>query len=177
MICCRLAGIFLLSQILLSLGCNATPYQPLGRNGGYSEIRQSENVFRVSFRGNGFTTESRAYDFAVRRAADLTLQHGFTHFDIVNQEAGETIHEVSTPTTVQSDTFYTENTSSTSQTINHGGTSFFTRPYINLLVVCSNEKTSAASFNATMVIESMANRVKASLPYVKVERTKSSVRP
>lgn len=43
-------------------GC-ATTYRSLGLLGGFKEIQLDENVFKVSFKGNGFTSIERAADF------------------------------------------------------------------------------------------------------------------
>jgi hypothetical protein len=58
----------------------ATPYQPKGLSGGYDEARLGDNVFRVSFEGNAFTSDVKATDYALLRSADLTLERGFRFF-------------------------------------------------------------------------------------------------
>lgn len=65
---------------LLVAGC-ATPYQPLGFKGGYSEMGAGENTWLVSFRGNGFTSAARAREGAFRRATELC---GGRSFDLLN---------------------------------------------------------------------------------------------
>ena len=65
------------------VGC-ATPYQPTGLLGGFTETRLSENVWEVNFRGNGFTDEKKAKDFTLLRSAELTLQNGYNYFMLVN---------------------------------------------------------------------------------------------
>ena len=64
-------------------GC-ATPYQPMGFLGGYSETQLDENVFHVSFDGNGFTSEEKASEYCLLRSAELALQHGVSHFLILS---------------------------------------------------------------------------------------------
>jgi hypothetical protein len=56
----------------------ATPYKSNGIAGGYSDTALAPDVYRISFQGNGYTSRDRAQDFAVLRAADLTLSHGST---------------------------------------------------------------------------------------------------
>src|SRR5262245_65287639 len=65
------------AAFLLS-GC-ATSYQSNGFTGGYSETQLAPDVFRVAFRGNRYTSPEQARDFCMLRAAELALQHGFTH--------------------------------------------------------------------------------------------------
>ena len=59
----------LASLVLALTGC-MTAYQPDGLTGGYSEVQLSENVWRVSFKGNGYTSRERAVDMALLRSAD-----------------------------------------------------------------------------------------------------------
>jgi len=70
---------------LIMANC-ATPYQSTGFTGGYSDTALGPNVYRVSFQGNGYTSLSRAQDFAMLRAADTTLSHGFRYFAIVDKD-------------------------------------------------------------------------------------------
>ena len=76
--------IILLAILALLVGC-ATEYQPAGVGGGYSETIYSPDVFRVHFDGNEHTPVERSRDFALLRAAELTLQHGYKYFVVINQ--------------------------------------------------------------------------------------------
>ena len=69
---------------LLLFGC-ATTYQSDGATGGYSETQLDENVFVVHFSGNGFTKKARAADFALLRSSELTLEHGYKYFVIIEK--------------------------------------------------------------------------------------------
>ena len=62
--------------VLILQGC-ATPYQKKGFTGGFSETQIVENVFSVSFRGNGYTDRERVADFTLLRSAELTLTNSF----------------------------------------------------------------------------------------------------
>lgn len=79
---------------LLCAGC-ATKYQPEGLTGGYSELQLSQDTYRISVAGNGYTSTRRAEEIALLRAAELTLEKGFERFIVgsggVRQEyAGRT---------------------------------------------------------------------------------------
>lgn len=80
------------------LGC-ATSYQKNGFSGGYSETQLGENVFRISFRGNGYTNNERAEDFTLLRSAELALEHGFKYFSIIDSASYTENSIVTTPTT------------------------------------------------------------------------------
>ena len=75
-----------LFALTLLFGC-ATGYQSTGFSGGYEETQLSENMYEVSFRGNGYTRKKKAADFALLRCAELTLQNGYTHFAIIDKNA------------------------------------------------------------------------------------------
>jgi hypothetical protein len=69
-------------------GCalsTATGYQPVGRDGGYTELQLAPDMFRVAFQGNPYTTQERVADMALLRAADLSLAHGAPYFVVLNQ--------------------------------------------------------------------------------------------
>ena len=72
---------------LLLMSC-ATPYQKRGTDssGGHQFKRLSENTFAVGFSGNGFTQPKRASDFAMLRAAEVTLEHNYRYFSILGEE-------------------------------------------------------------------------------------------
>lgn len=67
------------------LGC-ATPYQARAVRGGYSDMQLGDNVFRVSFEGNGYLSAQAASDYALLRSAELTLEKGFRYFVIASDE-------------------------------------------------------------------------------------------
>ncbi|GIX25986.1 MAG: hypothetical protein KatS3mg122_3217 [Caldimonas sp.] len=71
-------------SLAIFLGGCATTYQPEGFSGGFSETQLDTNVFRVSFRGNGYTRAERAEELALLRSAELTLKNGFTHFVVID---------------------------------------------------------------------------------------------
>jgi len=71
--------------VMSSLICVAcASYQPDGLSGGYSETRLWDNAFHVTFAGNAYTTQENAEDFALLRAAELTLENDFSYFAILD---------------------------------------------------------------------------------------------
>jgi hypothetical protein len=79
------------------LSACATPYQPQGFAGGYTETQLDRNVFRVTFKGNGYTSRERADEMALLRSAQLALLHGFTHFVIVDGRSSTQYGAFTTP--------------------------------------------------------------------------------
>jgi hypothetical protein len=76
---CLVASLFLSS-------C-ATPYRPLKHRSGYSEQQVGKDEYEVSFLGNGSSSYDRVLDFALLRAAEISLERqakSFTVLDVVN---------------------------------------------------------------------------------------------
>lgn len=90
--------IYSLCLVAILSGC-ATAYQREGFSGGFSETQLGENVWRVSFEGNGYTKVQKAEDFALLRSAELTLEKGYTHFGLVDSRSSRGKGAFTTPTT------------------------------------------------------------------------------
>jgi hypothetical protein len=86
------------SLLLLCVAC-ATPYQPSGGLGGYSDLRLDEHVVQVRFRGNGYTNEERSADFCMLRCAELTLEHGCRYFQVIEEAQSGEVSSYTTPQT------------------------------------------------------------------------------
>ena len=91
--------LFLLSAFVLFITGCATTYQPNSFTGGFSETRLGENVFRVTFQGNGYTGKNKVADFTLLRSAELALEHGFRYFIIAKSGKGDYFSAYTTPTT------------------------------------------------------------------------------
>ena len=115
-------NIFVIISILLFAGC-ATQYKADGLTGGYSQIQINEKTWQVTFRGNGYTSNNRAQKFAMRRAAEITIEQGFTHFIITQSSSQTTTRESagssSTTGRIDPNTGYFS-----SNTTNYGGMTF-----------------------------------------------------
>jgi hypothetical protein len=98
--------------LALLAGC-ATPYQAQGLRGGFDETQLAPNIYRVTFKGNGFTSPERAADLALLRCADLALQNGYSYFAIVDSKAG-----------ADQSTFTTPKQSTTTSTVNVTGNTY-----------------------------------------------------
>lgn len=67
-------------------GC-ATPYQQKSfLMGGYDEVQLGENIFKISFRGNGYTSSGRATDYTLLRSAEVALENGYEYFAIIDED-------------------------------------------------------------------------------------------
>src|SRR5204862_5042008 len=102
-------------------GC-ATPYQSGGFGGGFSDTQLALDIFRVNFRGNGYTSPERAQDFALLRASELALQHGFAHFAIIDQHNSTRVQSYTTPGTAQTTAYGTGSSQGNIYLNPYGGT-------------------------------------------------------
>lgn len=72
---------------LLLAGC-MTAYQPRGMTGGYEEQKLDEDMYRVSFYGNGNTPRAAVLKYFLYRCAELTLERGFQYFELYAAQRG-----------------------------------------------------------------------------------------
>jgi hypothetical protein len=86
--------VLLAAAAALSLAACATPthYQPAtGRSAiGYSELRIEPGRYRVTFQGGPGAPVAQVQDFALLRAADLTLAEGYDWFRVVERDVHAT---------------------------------------------------------------------------------------
>ncbi len=77
----KFLGLAILGFFLVSC---STSYQAAGFGGGYSEIITSSDSYLVTFRGNGYTTDETVMKYALMRASELTLEHGYRYFTVLS---------------------------------------------------------------------------------------------
>ena len=75
----------LLLVLIVSISGCATPYQSSGFRGGFKDTRLDDNSFMIDFKGNGFTSKERAYDFSLLRSAEITLENGYKYFIVMSE--------------------------------------------------------------------------------------------
>tara|TARA_R110001583_G_scaffold70105_1_gene198658 strand:+ start:96 stop:593 length:498 start_codon:yes stop_codon:yes gene_type:complete len=155
----------LLTILLVAIimqGC-ATTYQSNGYTGGYSETQLDENVFKVSFRGNGFTRKDRTEDFTLLRSAELAIKNGYNYFVIINGGTDISTSTHTTPTTynttasVYGSGNYAYGTARTTQ---YGGQSYnVSKPSTSNTIVCFKEKPKdVMSYNANFIYKNVRNK-------------------
>jgi len=69
---------------MVASGC-ATTYHPKTWTGGYTDFRISKDTFSVTFKANAYTPKEDVVKYALRRASELTLMKGFTHFVVLGE--------------------------------------------------------------------------------------------
>ncbi|GGW94595.1 CC0125/CC1285 family lipoprotein [Alteromonas halophila] len=78
---------FLLVPLLLVVGCSSQSDYRKAKNGGfgYTETKLSDTQFRVHFKARG-SDKAKAMDYAMLRAAELTLLEGYDWFTVNDRE-------------------------------------------------------------------------------------------
>lgn len=121
-------------------GCS-TRYKKEFWGTGYSEVRLSENIFSVVFKGNSSTTRDKAYDFLLLRDAELTLSNGYQYFSFLSS---------------RDDTQYNYNGYNGNITTVDGSTHIEYSPVFSNTIVCSEEQLEGVfNFDATFVYTSI----------------------
>jgi hypothetical protein len=160
----RLSCQYLIIVCMLTLltSC-ASPYQPNRLGGGFSDTQLSPDVFRIYFRGNAFTSMQRAQDFALLRAAELSLQNGCSYFAVVNESSSTSHVSFTTPghtETTGSGLIYGNNISYTGRTTYYPGQIYnFYKPNTGLLIRCFAQKPeNIFTFDAAFMERSLGRK-------------------
>lgn len=133
--------------LIFILSACATAYQPKSFSGGYSQIQLGENIWRVSFEGNGYTRAERAADLSLLRSAELTLEQGYSYFALAGATSSAATGAFTTPTTS-----YTTGSAYSSGGMTHGNATtqtfgghmvFISKPTASNTIVMFREKPEA----------------------------------
>ncbi len=166
-------NIVILSIMLSLVGC-ATAYQPEGFSGGFSETQINTNAFTVTFMGNGYTGRTKSNDFALLRSAEVSLEHGFKYFIIVDAKQYSQNNIYTTPTTATTNinantygsaynygnsTSYNANTYGTATTTVSGGQTYnISKPRTSNTIVCFTEKPQGFVYSASLLVKSLKQK-------------------
>jgi hypothetical protein len=82
----HLAPLLVAGSLLAACSVSPTAYQPVADGYGYSEQQIEQNRYRVGFVGNSATPRDTVGNYALFRAAELTVQSGFDYFRIVKED-------------------------------------------------------------------------------------------
>jgi hypothetical protein len=76
--------LLMLAAVAVGLASCATPYAEQGLLGGFVVKELRQDVYRVSFQGNGFTSRESVQAYWLYRCAELALEKGFAGFEILS---------------------------------------------------------------------------------------------
>ena len=149
--------VILVISLVLLFGCS-TPYKAQGFMGGFSDIQLGENIFRVSFRGNNYTSRERTLDFSLLRAAEICLEKNFRYFAISESSEYEKTGTFSTPMTLNTRA-HGDGLGSTTNV--YGGETFLiSKPITSITVVAFRKKPNinAIVYDAEFISKSIKTR-------------------
>ena len=155
--------ILLLGLSLLMSGC-ATGYSESGFTGGYEETQLNPDVFRVSFKGNAYTSMDRAADFTLLRSAELALENGYPYFIIVDDKQWTKNETYTTPTqtTTTANVYSYGNTASgTAYSTTTGGQTYnYAKPRTSNTIVLLKDKDGAIGlvYDARFLVKSLREK-------------------
>lgn len=138
----------------LIISACSTPYQSVGLMGGVKVTRIDDNVFQVNSITNGYTSLQTEREYALRKAAETSLELNCTYFAAIDNSS-------------QSFDAVPQNVTSGLVTLSNGQTVYISssgtkyrleKPASNSTFVCFNEKPNAVLpglvYKAQLVIES-----------------------
>ena len=122
-------------------------------------------MFRVTFKGNGYTNLTRATDFTLLQCAEICKGEGFTYFQIVESEKGmkktKAFMSQATETTQTSGTVSSSGRFSATSTTVKKDADIVSRPRTTNTIICYQEKPeSGVSYTAEFLIKSLKEQYK-----------------
>jgi len=156
--------VIIIFTVILIQGC-ATTYRSSGLMGGYKDVQLDENVFKITFHGNGYTSFERAADFTLMRCAELALNNGYSFFAIIDADSYTSNSTYTTPITTNttgSAVKIGDYVIGSAQSITTGGQTYHTsKPSRTNTIICFKEKpTSGFSYNAKFIFKAISQKYK-----------------
>ncbi len=127
---------------------------------GYKDTQLNENTFKVSYAGYGIPS-SLAEEYAMLRAAELTVQKGFKYFNIVDERSSSTTQTYLIPQ--QTSTRGTITATSSNTAVYSGTTTggiisaSYDRPIATIVIAMTNSQ-SPSSVDANIVYRSLSSQ-------------------
>lgn len=139
-------------------GC-ATAYGEMGFTGGVSAAQIGPNQWRITAAGNAYTDADTISDFAMRKAAETTLEQGYEWFGIVSSEdrTRSELGSFTTPSTTNFSASQFGNTVSGTSTTYGGGTSVYsmTKPGRSMVIEMGRGQRPRGAFDAAETLRYM----------------------
>ena len=150
-----------LISVLLLAGC-ATSYQESGLTGGFEETQLAPDVVRVTFNGNGYTGKQRTQDFALLRAAELSLMAGYPFFVLLSESTETKAYNYTSPGTSYSTGYVNSSGYYSGSTTHYPGANMkFYKPETGILVKFLKEKpANVMAYDAEFLTKSIKQKYK-----------------
>lgn len=152
--------VLFIAPLIVFIASCSTRYQPDGFTGGYEEVQLSENIFSVTFSGNGYTKKQKAVDFCLLRCAELTKENGFEYFSIINQNNDVTNTSYTSPSSSVTTGSVNSYGQVNAYTNTYGGQTYnFSKPSTNnTILMHKNKPNEGTAYNASFLIKSIGGK-------------------
>ncbi len=132
--------------LLVGVGGCATGYDRANLACGYESLCLQDDLYQVSFQGNGYTSHGRATDFALLRAAELALEKGCPYFVVVEKETRSEASARTMPMVAQtSGNVESFGSLSATTTVSGGETYAVSKPSSDMLIRVLEERPDAGA--------------------------------
>jgi hypothetical protein len=145
----------------------ATPYGKMGWRGGVDSLQLSDTVYRITARGNGFTSTQRVEDFILLKASEIAISRGYKGFVIQAEEDQSRVARFTTPGTSTTSTYGTVTGFGNGATVSGTSVTTYTPPVTHTIfkpgsaVIVS--LVQEGGLNAQMIYSSLAPKYRAKL--------------
>ncbi len=120
----------------------ATGYHSHGLGGGYEDLKLTDDTYMVTFKGNGYTSQDRAFKYALRRCAELSKENGYNYFTVLNSSSALYQRQYITPIESQTNTTYSSSVygnygyanSNSTTTYTGGNVHIIAKPYVSITI-------------------------------------------
>lgn len=79
--------VLLLGSVIFGVfltGCSTGYHSSGWFTGGYSDFKTTSDTFVVTFKGNGYTSSDKVYQYALKRASEITIKNGYKYFSVIS---------------------------------------------------------------------------------------------
>ncbi len=152
--------------VLVLAGC-ATAYKPAGWGGGYSDMKLQDDLYKVSFGGNAYTSKGKVENYALLRSAELALENGYKYFIIVKNDASIATSSFTTPARANTtgSVYGSGNyaTYSGTTTVSGGQTYVYNKPSADMTIKCFKEDPKDVNglvYDAQQIMDNLKSQYK-----------------
>jgi len=143
----------------VSLAACASPYQPAGFRGGFTDTQINAQTFEITFGGNAFTSSTQTGNMALLRASDIALANGYPYFVVVDKSTDITNVILSTPGTAQTNGQYNAFSGTYRATTTYRGpsTDVYEKPTSRIVIVLTKDQSyqGVTYYDAALVNKSL----------------------
>lgn len=132
----------------ISIRC-ATPYQPAGFTGGYSDFKIGPGKYMVTVNGNGYTSAATVRSYAYRRAREICLSHGYSEFEQLSDQESVDVSRTPDNYNCTADTRRYGYTNTTNVNCSNSGGVAVYKPGVSVVFSCVGDRVDSSQKEST----------------------------